>query len=156
MNGFRPIAGSTGQPPIGLPQRPAAQAAIGIHRAVSEGRERISLKLYPAELGRIDVRIEIADDGVLRAVIAAEKPETLDLMQRDVRALERLLQNAGLKTDSGSLTFEQGGGRQGAEADARSGFSEDRGPSAESLEENELAAMPPQGATHDGLLDLSV
>jgi hypothetical protein len=49
--------------------------------------------------------MEIAKDGRLSAVILAEKPETLDILRSDVRGLERALQEAGLKTDAGSLNF---------------------------------------------------
>ncbi|MCG8596441.1 MAG: flagellar hook-length control protein FliK [Kiloniellales bacterium] len=81
------------------------QVAVQIRRAVATGNDRISIRLHPAELGRVQVRLEVADDGHVRALITAERPETLDLMQRDLRGLERALQDAGLKTDPGSLSF---------------------------------------------------
>ena len=81
------------------------QVAVQIRRAVAAGNDRISIRLHPAELGRVQVRLEVADDGHVRALITAERPETLDLMQRDLRGLERALQDAGLKTDPGSLSF---------------------------------------------------
>src|SRR3546814_6284200 len=71
--------------------------------------------LHPAELGRIEVKLENASDGTLRAVISAERSETLDLLQRDARGLERALQEAGVKTDSGSLSFNLRGQGQGQE-----------------------------------------
>jgi hypothetical protein len=39
-------------------------------------------------------------------MIIAERPETLDILQRDIRVLERALQDAGLKTDQNSLSFD--------------------------------------------------
>ncbi len=81
------------------------QVAVQIRKAVSSGNDRISIRLHPAELGRLQVKLEFADDGHVRALITAERAETLDLMQRDLRGLERALQDAGLKTDSGSLSF---------------------------------------------------
>src|SRR3546814_11737514 len=74
--------------------------------------------LHPAELGRIEVKLENASDGTLRAVISAERPETLDLLQRDARGLERALQDAGVQTDSGSLRFNLRSQGQGKEQQA--------------------------------------
>jgi flagellar hook-length control protein FliK len=84
---------------------PAEQIAVQVQRAQVAGQDQINIKLHPAELGRIEVKLENASDGTLRAVISAERPETLDLLQRDARGLERALQEAGVKTDSGSLNF---------------------------------------------------
>jgi hypothetical protein len=39
-------------------------------------------------------------------MIIAERSETLDILQKDVRVLERALQDAGLKTDQNSLSFD--------------------------------------------------
>jgi hypothetical protein len=81
------------------------QVAVRISRAVEQNADRITVNLKPGSLGRISVDLEIGPDNRLIAVIAADRPETLDLMQRDARALERALNDAGLKTDSGSLSF---------------------------------------------------
>ena len=140
-----------------VPQQPAAdQVAIAIQKAQSGGREQISLRLYPAELGRIDVHLELADDGVLRASILAEKADTLELLQRDSSALERALQNAGVKTDSGSLAFDlKNGGRDG-ESDPESA---DRNSGEVAPDEGNESSptFVDGGLTHHlGLLDLSV
>jgi flagellar hook-length control protein FliK len=81
------------------------QIAVHIQRAVSQGRDHITIHLSPAELGRIDVRLEMAENGRVSATVAVDRPETLDLLQRDSRGLERALQDAGLKTDAGGLSF---------------------------------------------------
>ena len=86
-------------------QPPAQQVAIQISRAVQEGTDRITVQLKPAALGRISVDLEVGHDNRIIAVIAAERSETLELLQRDAKALERALADAGLKTDSGSLSF---------------------------------------------------
>ena len=84
---------------------PAEQIAVRIHTAVQDGTDRIRIQLNPAELGRIDVKLEIGHDGRLIAVLQSDRSDTLDLMQRDARTLERALQDAGLKTDQNSLSF---------------------------------------------------
>ncbi len=83
------------------------QLSLQMSRAAALGRDRISLQLHPAELGRVDVKLEFAHDQSMRAVITAERPETLDLLQRDSRLLERALQDAGVKLDNNSLNFAQ-------------------------------------------------
>ncbi|NIA69478.1 hypothetical protein HBA54_12830 [Pelagibius litoralis] len=136
---------------------PAEQIAVQVHKASAAGKEQINIKLHPAELGRVEVKMENGTDGVLRAVISAERSETLDLLQRDARGLERALQEAGVKTDSGSLSFnlkgqqqpgqEQSGGQASAQPDGVSG------------EPDESMAPPPASAAlsgHDGALDIRV
>ena len=71
------------------------------------------------------VNLEVGHDNRVIAVIAAERGDTLDLLQRDSNALERALNDAGLKTDSGSLSFNLRGesGRQEAGDDTAGGKS---------------------------------
>jgi flagellar hook-length control protein FliK len=89
-----------------------AQVAVHVAKAVSEGNDRITIKLSPADLGRIDVRLDIGTDGRIQAVFAADKPGTVEMLQRDARELERSLQDAGLRADSGSLSFNLRGEQQ--------------------------------------------
>ena len=91
---------------------PADQVAVQIQHAVASGETRISVRLHPAELGRVDVDLEIGKDGRVLAMVTAEKPETLEMLQRDTRVLERALQDAGLDTDSDSLNFNLFGERE--------------------------------------------
>jgi hypothetical protein len=102
-----PVQNAAAQPPRPAAELPAPfeQVAVHIHRAVSEGLDRINIQLRPASLGHIGVRLELNHDGRVTAVIAVDRPETLDLLQRDARGLERALEQAGLRTDSGSLSF---------------------------------------------------
>ena len=88
------------------------QIAVKIQRAAQDGQQRVNIRLNPAELGRIDVKLEMSDDGRVRAVLSVERPETLDMLQRDARGLERALHDAGLKTDGGSLSFDLEGGSE--------------------------------------------
>src|SRR3546814_9399756 len=100
--------------------------------------------LHPAELGRIEVKLENASDGTLRAVISAERTETLDLLQRDARGLERALQEAGVKTDSGSLSFNLRGQGQNHEQQAGNGGSGRGAPAAETTGDSQAAAAQTQ------------
>ena len=79
--------------------------ALQIKKAIGAGIDKINIKLSPAHLGKVEVRMEIARDGQLSATVLADRPETLELLQRDIRGLERALQEGGLKTDSQSFNF---------------------------------------------------
>lgn len=113
----------------------AAQAAVdqvglAINRAVQDGRNQFTIRLDPPELGRVEVRLEFQAEGAMRATVTADQRDTLTLLQRDAHSLERALQQAGVKTDSGSLNFTLNqDGQRGAEqsALAQAGSGEDDG-----------------------------
>jgi len=90
----------TSQQQLNLPQ-----LAFELARQVQDGNTRFQIRLDPPELGRIDVRLDIDKAGQVHARLTVEKSETLDLMQRDQRALERALQQAGLDGNKTSLEF---------------------------------------------------
>lgn len=101
-----------------LPNAAANQVAVQINRAVQDGQEKFVVNLKPATLGKVSVQLEVGHDNRVIAVIAAERPDTLELLQRDSRALELALKEAGLKADSGSLSFNlQGNGAEDSSSD---------------------------------------
>lgn len=84
---------------------PAAQIAVHVAQAVEDGVRRLEVRLTPAELGRVEVKLDVGHDGRVLAVVSADRQDTLDLLQRDARGLERALQDAGIRADGGSLSF---------------------------------------------------
>jgi flagellar hook-length control protein FliK len=84
---------------------PVAGLAVEIAAQARSGKNRFEIRLDPPELGRIDVRIEVDKDGQVTSHLRVERAETLDLLRRDAPALERALQQAGLKTSDGGLQF---------------------------------------------------
>ena len=84
------------------------QVAVHIQRALREGTGRFSIQLSPAELGRIHVKLEIDEDKRVTAAVTVERPSTLELLQRDVKGLERALHDAGLNMEGGDLSFSLG------------------------------------------------
>ena len=103
----------TSQQQLNLPQ-----LAFELVRQVNDGNTRFQMRLDPPELGRIDVKLDIDNSGQVNARLVVEKSETLDLMQRDQRALERALQQAGLDSSKTNLEFSLkqnpfSGGQQG-------------------------------------------
>ena len=95
-------------------QVPTAAIALQMARNLQKGISRFDIRLDPPEMGRIDVRMEIRKDGQVVAHMSVERPETLDLLQRDARALQQALNNAGLQTDSDSLNFSLKDGQDDA------------------------------------------
>jgi len=81
------------------------QVAVHIRHAAAAGIDKIRIQLWPEELGPVDIRLEVHESGSVKATILSDRPETLDLLQRDSRSLDRALQDAGLKTDGNSLHF---------------------------------------------------
>ena len=135
---------------------PAEQVALRIHKSAAAGQDRISIKLHPAELGRVDVRLELGEDGLVRAALVAERAETLDLLQRDARSLERALQQAGLQLDSGSLSFNlRSGEQQGEDADETDSAAA-RAADAEAEDGSDVVQAAAPGARHDGVLNMMV
>jgi flagellar hook-length control protein FliK len=84
---------------------PVFQIGMQIAKAVPGRIDRLVVQLEPAALGRVEVRLKFHRNDQVSAVIAAERPDTLDALQRDARLLERNLQQAGLRLDSDGLTF---------------------------------------------------
>lgn len=102
--------------------------AIGVEIAsrAREGMRRFDIRIDPPELGRVDVRLEVGPDGKTSLRMVVERPETLDLLQRDARNLERAMQSAGLQTDEGGLEFSLRDQGQNGLADADNGGGYDR------------------------------
>jgi flagellar hook-length control protein FliK len=87
------------------PKQIVDQVKVNITKAAADGENTINIRLRPNELGRIEVKLQVSDDGRVRAMITADKPETLDVLRRDAAGLDKALQDAGLKTSQDSLNF---------------------------------------------------
>ena len=149
-----------GQPatPAGQPV-PVGDVAVHIQRAAAKGEERISIRLHPAELGHVQVSLKTGADGITRAAVQVERPETLDMLQRDARGLERALQDAGLKTDSNSLSFTLRDHAQGEakEHGGQAANADGANKETDGQQQNEEAEAPIQPAlSSDRALDIHV
>ncbi len=80
------------------------QVAVKLHQQAQSGLDQLTIQLRPADLGRIDVKLQF-HDGSVTGTIIADSQATLDLLQKDQRSLERALQESGLRTEQGSLSF---------------------------------------------------
>lgn len=94
--------------PPALQSAPAATIQVYsriIERA--DGRaQRFDVRLDPAELGRVDIRIEIGADRKVHAVMAVHDSAALTDLMRGQRALERALSDAGIDLADNGLRFE--------------------------------------------------
>lgn len=93
------------------------QVSVQIDKQVKDGADTIKIQLKPHELGKIEIKLEVGADGRVSATVTADKPETLAMLQKDAKGLEKALEDAGLKPDSASTTFSLKGGEQQQNAD---------------------------------------
>jgi flagellar hook-length control protein FliK len=83
---------------------PAMQIAMQLARGV--GGNALVVSLSPEELGGVEIKLELDEEGRTHARIAVERPTTLELIQRDAPMLERALQAAGLDLAPNALSFD--------------------------------------------------
>lgn len=115
----------------------ATNLAAQIQRRFVNGARVFDIRLDPAELGRVDVRLELSPDQRVQAILTVERPETLAEMQRNARELERALAEAGLDVGDDGLEFQLGGDTHWE--DAKDQLDEDMIPVFQESEYLELA-----------------
>ena len=82
----------------------AAMNKIAAKGKVGEMRQ-FTLRLKPAELGQVDVKMEFLSNGKVQTIIIVDNKETLAMLQKDQGALEKTLSNAGFDTSNSDLSF---------------------------------------------------
>ena len=110
----------------------------------------VDVMLEPPELGRVEILMELSDQG-LRATLSAERQGTLDILRRHLDVLAQQFAEAGFSdVDLNFAAFAEGqaeGGEEGPtgegiEADSKNNTGATRG------------ASPSASRAHDGLVDL--
>ncbi len=100
---------------------PLQALAVEVGMRAMRGSKEFQIRLDPEDLGRIDVRLEIDDSGGVQAKLVVERVDTLHMLQRDAKTLERAFDQAGLKTNPDGLQFslksdsQNGRGQQGGQ-----------------------------------------
>ena len=84
---------------------PLSGVAMEIAASAKSGKTSFEIRLDPADLGRIDVRIDVDRHGQVTSHLTVERPETLSMLRQDATQLQRTLENAGLSTGNGGLQF---------------------------------------------------
>ncbi len=82
------------------------QVAQSISRNFHGKSSNFEVRLDPAELGRVDVKISVDHDKRVTASVSADNPQTLTDLRGAARDIERALNEAGLDLAQGGLSFE--------------------------------------------------
>ena len=90
--------------------------AAPMAQRVQGGGTRFEIRLDPAELGRVQVRLEVSPDNRVEAVLSSQRPEVLADLQRGADALRRALSDMGFEVGSDGLSFSLEQGTEGFEA----------------------------------------
>ncbi len=120
------------------PQMVSDQITVAINKHIVNGQNNFSIRLHPAELGQVDIRLEFSADGKMHASMMVESEKTLSMLQRDQGALEKALQNAGLNLSNKDMNFSLM--KQNQENNAQK-FATSNGASIDSLNTEELPPM---------------
>lgn len=118
----RASAGMHGSDDPGVPLR---VLPIEIGMKALAGMRQFDIRLDPGELGRVDVNLSISDEGEVKARLVVDRVETLHLLQRDMRSLERTFEQAGLKPSESGVDIslrdqsDQSGQRRPAQDEPR-------------------------------------
>ncbi len=95
----------------GMSKEVVEQVKVNITKSAVKGADKIDIQLKPEDLGHIQIKMQIKD-GKVQAHIVASRPETMDILQKEVQNLEKAFNDAGFETDEGSLTFSFSEGNQ--------------------------------------------
>ncbi len=64
----------------------------------------IDLRLEPAHLGKVQIKFDFTD-GKTNIMVLADRPETLDMLQKDTKSIQKILTDNGIQSDSNSMSF---------------------------------------------------
>lgn len=132
----------------------APQVTARLSAARTEEGSRMTIELDPAELGPVEVALRLDDSGNAAATFVAERSETLQLLQRDTRALVDLLSGAGFTLDPGKLEFQLRDGQQEPQQQRQQGFGGE--PARPGRDDQPTGNNSASIALGRGLLDLRV
>ncbi|MFL5338028.1 MAG: flagellar hook-length control protein FliK [Geminicoccaceae bacterium] len=142
-------------PPVllAIPDHRGRQVTARLAIGAAGGASSVRIELEPADLGRVEVALHLGDAGTATASFTVDRPETLQLLQRDARTVTDMLAAAGFTVDSGSLGFSlrDGGGNAGQPGSPSTG----RGVSDDARPAPEMDPAP-RPMLQRGLLDLQV
>jgi flagellar hook-length control protein FliK len=130
-------AGASTQQSQHLRPTPLQMLPIEIGMQAMRGTNSFQIRLDPAELGRVDVKLEVNKQGEVSAHLIVERPETLQMLRRDSTTLQYAFEQAGLKSSQDGLSFSLKGEGQNGQQQSQNG-------SAPGREEDENTALKAQ------------
>ena len=81
------------------------QISVAISKNILKGQNNFNIRLKPAELGQVEIRVEFLSDGKMQASMMVENEKTLSMLQRDQSVLEKALQDAGINLSNKNMNF---------------------------------------------------
>lgn len=91
---------------------PLQMLPIEIGMQAVRGVTNFQIRLDPAELGRVDVHLQIRDNGEVNASLVVDRVETLAMLKRDASTLQYAFEQAGLRQSADGLNFSLRGENQ--------------------------------------------
>lgn len=99
---------------------PVQMLPIEIGMQALRGTTQFQIRLDPAELGRIEVTLDIKEDGEVKASLVVDRVETLALLKREAPNLQQAFEQAGLRQNADGLSFSlRGEGQQHSQREER-------------------------------------
>ena len=89
----------------GMSKEVVDQVKVNITKSAVKGVDKIDISLKPEDLGHIEIKMQLTKDGKLQAHIIASRPETMEILQKDMQILQKAFADAGFQTDDNSLSF---------------------------------------------------
>ncbi|WP_376986243.1 flagellar hook-length control protein FliK [Bosea sp. R86505] len=159
-----PSSQPQGQTAAEGPPTPLHVLPIEIGLKALAGARQFDIRLDPGELGRVDVTLSISDAGEVSAKMVVDRVETLHLLQRDARTLERAFEQAGLKPSDAGVDIslrdpsDQSGFRQPRQQDEAPQRPRGSGSNANSTEDTPIvtSSAPLRRFVRLGGVDMSV
>jgi len=105
----------------GVAPEPASMDALALRIAAksADGESQFQIRLDPPSLGRIEIHLNMDSQGNAQAQLSADRPQTLEALQRDASSLERALKDAGLDLPGGLSFSLKGDGKPAAWRDSQ-------------------------------------
>jgi chemotaxis protein MotD len=157
-----------GSLPIILPGRavypalPYARVPMEIGLAALEGQRSLHVRLSPADLGTIDIALDVSDQSEARAHISADDPRTLAMLKQDAPFIRQALEQTGLSTHDNSLNFSlrqdgQSSDRQNMNDQHSSSSRKNKHDPSSDIDASAITALPPTPLKRvNSLLDMNI
>jgi len=100
-----------------LSDKMATEMAARMHKQLSDGEWKMKFGLRPANLGGVEIQLEMKD-GKLNAMIQADNPLTRDLLQNSSQRLRDALENFGIQAGQVQIGQDSRGTQQNPSRDA--------------------------------------
>ena len=81
------------------------QIRVSVEKLKETKSNVINIQLHPAELGKLKITMEVGTEGVSSVKFLVENKDTLELLQKDIKIIEKTIENAGAGSSGTSLSF---------------------------------------------------